>query len=232
MKFSLRLFSFFAMCSFVCLSAFPAHADPVWTFNGTVTMLGTDACSGQCVQTVDFSFQATWEVAAPADGGNSQCPGGTFPCYFFDTLPGGQATGSGPLGTVWNVFPASGMWTSLYTPGGDDFWLEFSPDCYQCVDFSSSPTSNPPEMWGYMGGCGTETCMVDFVDANWTGGTPTVHFEEGDAGIGNGGSIQYTVKQTPEPGTLTLIVCGLLFVFGLGARRFLGHSESARPIAV
>ncbi|HLV96576.1 MAG TPA: hypothetical protein VKS44_15400 [Candidatus Acidoferrales bacterium] len=130
------------------------------------------------------------------------------------------------------MFPASGMWTSLYTPEGDDFWLEFSPDCYQCLAFSSSPAASLPEMWGYMEGCGTEACMVDFVDANWTGGTPTVHFQEGDAGIGYGSSIQYTVKQTPEPGTLRLILCGLLFVFGLGVKRFLGHSGSARPIEV
>lgn len=224
MKFSLRLFPFFALCCFVCLSAIPAHADPVWTFNGTITMLGTDACGGQCVQTVDFSFQMTWDACAPN-------PDGSYPCsYVFDPLPGGQASGSGPLGTVWNIAPGETV-TIVATPGGDDFWLEFG-DYYQGPAFSSSPNAAPPLLWGYMEGCSTETCVIDFIDANWTGGTPTQHLDNGDGGIGYGSSIQYTVKQTPEPGALTLIVCGLLFVFGLGARRFLGHSGSARPIEV
>jgi hypothetical protein len=224
MKFSLRLFPFFAMCCFVCLSAIPAHADPVWTFNGTVTMLGTDACGGQCVQTVDFSFSAAWQLATP-DG----CPADISPCYLLDTLPGGQATGSGPLGAAWNVGPGE-MLTSLTTPGGDDFWLEFG-GFYQTPAFSTSPDAAPPQLWGYQEGCGTETCVLDFMEGQaWLG--PGYHYGYGDAGIGNGSSIQYTVKQTPEPGTLTLIVCGLLFVFGRGARRFLGHSGSAHPIEV
>lgn len=194
----------------------PAHADPTWTLVGTATMLGTDACGGQCVQTLNFSFQVTWEQYAYSYDPSTK--------YILDPLPGGTATGSGPLGTDWNLSPT--YWGDVASnPAGDSFWLEFG-DSYQGPSFAPTPSTFPPPLWGYQEGCGSEACMIDFVDANWTGGTPTVHFQEGDAGIGYGGTFQYTVTgphsphSTPESGTLGFLALpSALLLWGTRRRR-------------
>jgi hypothetical protein len=148
----LRSFPLLALCFVcLCLSAVPAHADP------TLQRHGRHAWNRglRGAQTVDFSFQVTWDayyVEGQQDG------------YILDFLPGGQATGYGPLGTNWSIITAE-LFAVAADPSGDSFWLELS-DTYQGPVFSSSPDTDPGQLWGYQEGCGSEACMVDFVDAN------------------------------------------------------------------
>src|SRR6185437_10300892 len=74
--------------------ALSARADTLYTLSGTATIPGNDACSGPCLETVNFTFDVTESLDT------------TYNEYFL-TLTGASATAQGPLGAFSEALPIS-----------------------------------------------------------------------------------------------------------------------------
>jgi hypothetical protein len=212
MKFSLRLFPFFVLCCFVCLSAIPASADSVYQVTGALTIVGNDVCNGvPCVETLAFSFDVAW-VPVPDEGYNPVI------------LPNPKVTSFGPLGSFFLPTGSIGVGTGDYIPitdgqrGPDNFYDEI--DIYALnAPIASSP--QPLQLEGAtLYSCGTAICSADFVSfAN-----------PGEEGLPSGGPLVYSETAVPEASALWYLLIGvglILLTVAVRRRKTIGERADA-----
>lgn len=189
----------------VMICAVPAVADAIFDVTGSLTITGTNACGGPCVETVDFSFDVTWDEFAPGE-------------FNPVILPGAQVTSSGPLGSFMPPVGSIGNnFIALFDGLGSPIQDEID------IDVLNAPIASSPQPLdlgpGGIGGadlysCGTATCVTDFADAVFpNSGVPAF-------GIFLPGTVHYTETALPESSTLSYLLLALgLGLLGVFARR-------------
>jgi hypothetical protein len=206
----------------VCLASV-SRADQIYAVNGSLTIVGNDACAGLCVETLNFSFDL--DEYDMID-------------YYVSIVPGSASvTSLGPLGTFG---PPDGPF-GPYSYGGNpnSNYIEFFTTAP--VEFPSPPGQSPPEIdiWLAEDGvsetpfvpqiagadlfsCGffppTQSCVTDFCPPSQECGTPERLYL-----IGAVESV-VTPISTPEPGTLPLLGIAFLALLFLRVR-----SKVTRP---
>jgi hypothetical protein len=196
-----RIVSLLALGCFVWLSTTPVRADqivlaPAWDVSGTLSIVGNNACSGlPCTETVAFSFDLGYEFFPDVN---------TYEAYIANVtenwsgdLGSFHVTTTGPqrVNASQNIF-------GFADPADDEI------DINIIQGFVSTPPVTPSFVGATLYTCGTTTCLTDFAPSLFQGRTPP------QFGILVGGPAEFTVTPTPEPATLTLLVCGL-FILGL-----------------
>lgn len=139
-----------------------------------------------------------------------------------DTLPGGindagQIVGSYDIGGVNNGFLLSGgSYTTLDFPGASDTFLTGINDLGQITGFYFDNSGNA-DGFVYSGGTFNGVDYPGALDTYLKGGNDhgsyTGFYDFGGAPTG------FTVQMAPEPGTMTLMSAGLLFLLGRKRRR-------------
>lgn len=193
-----RLCRVISLVGLVCLFfALPVHADTMYTVNGTMTLVGNNACGSPCTETIDFSFDLGWQYDQTFAG---------YLGYATDIA----ANWSGALGTFSensagpSTFGGPGFnYLGFFDPSGDELDLYLNPNP---VPAPTTPTFNGADLYS----CGGATCVTDFYPYSPTPTTLPV------LGIFLGASVTYTVT-TPEPATLIMLAIGMLALALVGA---------------
>jgi hypothetical protein len=180
-----------AMLFLFFVAAIPASADQIYDVTGTVTLTGNNVCAGPCVETLDFSFQVTYQP---------ECCG-----FFQQVVLGSTTTSTGPL-APFTLIASPTNYFAFFNSANDEIDV-FGPG----FDFQPPSVPFPNLVGAELYGCGSpgaNTCVLDFVPP----GSPTT-------GHVLDASLEYTVKAVPEPSTLALLIAGAAVLLFLGFRR-------------
>ena len=207
------------------LFALPARADTLYDVSGTATMIGNDVCNGPCIETMNFSFELD-EVPIASLGG-----------YTLDIVPGGTISATGPLLTPTlngRVGCDRECYIAIYfdQASSGPLYTEFDLGITNergAGNFSATPFTPIFDTTDYLYTCGggDQTCITDFcLDRPFGCGAPAV----------DSGSVSTVVTSpvgTPEPGTWTLLLCGLGLALALrrnrGAMAWTGRQQDPWP---
>ncbi len=180
------LILFFVSCA-------PAFADQVYDVTGTVTLTGNNACSGPCIEILDFSFLVTYQP---------DCCGTLTQIV----LPGSTTTSTGPL-APFALGAAPVNYFAFFNSAHDEIDV-FGPG------FDGERTAVPyPNLIGAeLYGCGFSgedaLCVTDFVPP----GSPSF-------GHVTSAALEYTVTAAPELSTLGYLAAGAGVLALLAFRR-------------
>jgi hypothetical protein len=159
-------------------------------------IVGNHVCGGlPCTERIAFSFDVTDQSAPP---------------YYEEYISNNVDSSSGPLGsfTGVNAFvqdPTIGgggpdsNFLALTDSEGDQIDLFPYPGL---VSTPAPPSPSSPQLYG----CGTETCILDFVPPDEQFLLPP------QLGIFLPGTLEYSVTETPEPPTIILFASGILLL--------------------
>jgi hypothetical protein len=185
-------FSFPRICFLLAALSFAsclqpvAQADPTYAFTGVITLPGNDACGGQCIETIDVSFDFQW-------GAVSQ----SLPSFNFGTLSNLSISTNGPLdfttgGNGVDQFP---YWAIV--DGQQD-----EVDLLNTSGFTFVNKDIAPVFAASVYSCNSPTCVTDFA--------PNGFCEIYSCPISSSFSESVVPLQTPEPPILLLLAAGLL----------------------
>ncbi len=190
---------FFLLLPMIAVAS-PAHADSVWNVNGTLSSIGNSVCSGLCIETLSFSFQFQWVPLLP-----------NLPVYRAAVVPGTMSVNSfGPLGVFTGFdFHSDQAYIPFSNAANDQ--LEFRVRHDTNHDYQTDPNAPPIFFGPDLYGCGTVTCMTDFVPPNnpFYGRTPPV------GALFLPATLDYSLIQVPEPPAGLLLLCGLCSCYGI-----------------
>lgn len=193
----------YALLAALLLLALPSRADSLYEVTGTATLTGNNACSGVCVETIDFTLDFDEQLASTS-----------FGTLYTLALVGESSTSSGPLnlslgfdGLV-NTQPGPGNSDTNYLPflsqsGGTD-------EIDVWVNENEQPAPFVPQMAGAdMFSCNSATCVPDFCPSSFScvDGGP-------NDGIFLNGSVTSETRliATPEPSEPGLLALGALLL--------------------
>ena len=198
----------FKLLLFLLIFAVPAMADSIYDVTGALTIVGNDVCGGvPCVETLAFSFQVTYY---PVFEYGSQ--------YYAATLADTRITSFGPLTFTYLAWPfaGSGTYMAFGNAAGDE--IDIFPTF-------AAITGGPFGLYAgaQLYSCGTDfapdsVCVRDF--------SP---YPTAPCCVLAGGPLEATVTAvTPEGSTISYLLIGFLFAFGLSCkRRHLSHFACA-----
>lgn len=163
-----------------------AQADPTYAFTGVVTLPGNNACNGQCVETINVSFDFQW-------GPVSQ----QFPIFNFGTVSNLVVASNGPLdfttgGNGVGQFP---YWAIVDGQQDEVDLLNISAFTFVSVDIA-------PVFTASVYSCNSASCVTDFA--------PNGFCEIYSCPVTSSFSESILPVQTSEPPVLLMVTVGLL----------------------
>lgn len=194
-----------------CVPALRAHTfSPTYAFNGVITATGLNPTCGTspapCVETVDVSFEYYYDIpsGSPFPAGNCfDSGGGVESCVGVVVLPGSTVSATGGFG------PLSGSGVNGFVMLEDAFYYSpiilgasSPPNISNEIDLGLDPETNTFSSDAFS--C-TGECQSLFGGDGSDGAVPT--------------TLEYTLRQLPEPSTLTLALLGILALAVLQFRR-------------
>jgi hypothetical protein len=178
--------------------ALPSRADSVYEITGTATLTGNNVCGGPCIETIDFTFDFTEQLAATSYGN-----------LYTLNLVGESSTSSGPLDSLslvldklLNPMPGTGSSNANY--------LAFQNSGIDEIDLWVNENDQPlpfiPTIAGTsLYGCNSAPCIADFCPSSFPCDTSGQNF-----GILLDGTVTSATRSitTPEPSELGLLALG------------------------
>jgi hypothetical protein len=177
----------FSLASVIFASCFQpvAQADPTYAFTGVVTLPGNNACNGQCVETINVSFDFQWDPVSQQ-----------FPTFNFGTVSNFVVAPNGPLdfttgGNGVDQFP---FWAIVDGQQDEVDLLNASAFAFVGVDIA-------PVFIASVYSCSSATCVTDFA--------PNGFCEIYSCPVTSSFSESILPVQTSEPPVLLLVTVGL-----------------------
>jgi hypothetical protein len=163
-----------------------AQADPTYAFTGVITLPGNNACNGQCVETINVSFDFQWSPVSQQ-----------FPTLNFGTVSNLVVAPNGPLdfttgGNGVDQFP---FWAIVDGQQDEVDLLNVSAFTFVSLDVA-------PVFTASVYSCNSATCVTDFA--------PDGFCEIYSCPVTSSFSESVVPVQTSEPSVLLMVTVGLL----------------------